>query len=233
MSTVAAAAASAPTAAAVAAAAKQSSMWGIMCVIGSSLKYWQAIYGIDLKTYSIDFHLVVWVAWKTNRTLKHRFRTNEQTDLTESVEEKPIGSQNRFAAASRFPHTHKKHSKPIISWKIYGWMPIDRCIANYKALDSSNFRNISNAKSLFDSRILRCGFFLLSLLRARAQKIQYYWLEINSLSCLPTLFTKKNSANKHANAHQERQEGKKSRFGFPFLVRFDFLYRTIFCLPGK
>lgn len=28
-----------------------------MCVIGSSLKYWQAIYGIDLKTYSIDLHL--------------------------------------------------------------------------------------------------------------------------------------------------------------------------------
>lgn len=63
-----------------------------MCVIGSSLKYWQAIYGIDLKTYSIDLHLGARVSfefrWKTTTELTNRCAASINTPVSKHTSTK-------------------------------------------------------------------------------------------------------------------------------------------------
>lgn len=64
-----------------------------MCVIGSSLKYWQAIYGIDLKTYSIDLHLGA-----SECRLNRRYSRKQQPNwlIAECREFRYTGSQTHY-----------------------------------------------------------------------------------------------------------------------------------------
>lgn len=114
----------------------------IKCVIGSSLKYWQAIYGIDLRPIQLIF--TSWCRLGKKLIAIHRFRINEHKPPFKHI----------FFLASVLAHwaagTHTPRSKLIIS-KENLWLNVI-CDCHYKRLDLSNFRNTWNRYSTINKQ---------------------------------------------------------------------------------